>query len=236
MDSQMIELDRTALIGKGLHRECFLHPHDPSRCIKVVVAGSIDENRREARYYRRLTRRGISWEMLARFHGLVDTSLGEGAVFDLVRDHDKRVSQPLEHYLESEALTSEYHPALAGALAALKDYLLQNRIVTMTIKPKNILFQLETTHTGKLVVIDNVGNSDFIPLANFSATLARRKIRRKWRRFENGLRADYASNSALNSVLARPLPGMDIATLPRRPTKPPPPGRELLTRNPKNSD
>ena len=198
----MIELDKSALIGKGLHRECFVHPDNAARCIKIVVSGTIDENRREASYYGMLARRGISWEMLTRFHGLVDTNLGEGAIFDLVRDHDSRVSHTLEHYLESEALTAAHGPVLSQALRDLKNYLLQNRVVTMTIKPKNILFQRATANTGKLVIIDNVGNSDFIPLANYSAALARRKILRKWYRFQQSMAADYSSNKALASALA----------------------------------
>lgn len=197
----MLVLDRSSLIGKGLHRECYVHPEDPRRCIKVVVAGTHDENRREAGYYAMLRRRGISWDMLARFHGLVDTNLGEGAVFDLVRDHDGQVSATLEHYLRTVALTAAHAGVLARALPALKDYLLQNRVVTMTIKPKNILLQRLAAASGRLVLIDNVGNSDFIPLANYSAFLARRKILRKWQRFQQGLRRDYAHNEALQSVL-----------------------------------
>lgn len=183
----MIELDPTAPIGRGLHRECFVHPHNPGQCLKIVVAGSSDENRREAKYYAQLAGRGISWEMLTRFHGLVPTNLGEGAIFDLVRDHDGQVSQTLAHYLDSAQLASLHAPALARALAALQAYLLRNRIITMTLKAKNILFQRSSETDGKLVIVDNVGNSDFIPLADYSGFLARRKIRRKWRRFEQNL-------------------------------------------------
>jgi hypothetical protein len=197
----MIELDTRALIGKGLHRECFVHPEDPTRCIKIVVSGSGNENRREQSYYAELTSRGVSWEMLPRFYGLVPTNLGEGAVFDAVRDYDNRISFTLGHYLASEQLTSQHGPALRMALDQLKAYLLEYRIITMTLKTKNILFQLTGEETGKLVIIDNIGNSDFIPLANYSPRLARWKIQRKWRRFERSLRRDYADNKALAQAL-----------------------------------
>lgn len=197
----MIELDPRALIGKGLHRECFVHPENPARCIKIVVAGSGNENRREKAYYAELSRRGISWEMLPRFHGLVPTNLGEGAVFDAIRDYDNRISFTLGHYLASPLLTETHGPALRTALDNLRDYLLANRIITMTLKTKNILFQLTDADTGKLVIVDNIGNSDFIPLANYSARLARWKILRKWRRFELSLRRDYADNKALAMAL-----------------------------------
>ena len=197
----MIEIDTHALIGKGLHRECYVHPDDPARCVKVVVAGTIDENHREAAYYAQLARRGISWEMLPRFHGLEQTTLGEGAIFDLVRDHDGPVSHTLAHYLVSRQLTEQHTAALQAALVNLKNYLLENRIITMTLKPKNILFQQYTADNGRLVIVDNIGNSDFIPLANHSKWLAQWKIKRKWRRFEHDLRSAYRNNPAVGKLL-----------------------------------
>ena len=200
--NEMIEIDTHAMIGKGLHRECFVHPEDSNLCVKIVVAGKSDENRREASYYTRLDRRGVSWEMLPRFHGLVQTNLGEGAIFDLVRDYDGPVSHTLAHYLASKRLTAEHATVLRPALANLKSYLLQNRIITMTLKPKNILFQQYAAGEGRLVIVDNIGNSDFIPLANHSKWLARRKIQRKWRRFEANLRIiDWSGFSARDNAV-----------------------------------
>lgn len=197
----MLQLEPQALIGRGLHRECYVHPGQPQRCVKIVVAGNSDENRREARYYERLARRGISWEMLARFHGLVATSLGEGAVFDLVRDHDGQVSKTLDHYLETTERTLECAGALSGGLSDLRVYLLANSIVTMTLKTKNILYCRNDESSGKLVLVDNVGNSDFIPLTNYSAALARMKIARKWRRFERAMLEQYPDNTVIASLL-----------------------------------
>ena len=71
----------------------------------------------------------------------------------------------------------------------------------MTLKTKNILFQQDTRSSGKLVIVDNVGNSDFIPIANYSAVLARRKIRRKWLRFEADIHSQYSSNEALAKIM-----------------------------------
>lgn len=181
----MLDLSSSTLIGKGLHRECFQHPDDPAKCVKIVVAGNSDENRREAQYYGLLARRGISWEMLTCFYGLVETNCGTGAVFDLVRDCDGAVSRPLSDYLESvDEPPWGIEQQLGDALGALRSYLLENRIVTMTLKPKNIVYQREKVGEGRLVIVDNVGNSDFLPFTNYSAFLARQKIKRKWRRFE----------------------------------------------------
>jgi len=51
------------------------------------------------------------------------------------------------------------------------------------------------------VVIDNIGNSDFIPVCNYVDFMAVRKIRRKWQQFENLLVRDHTQNRALQHVL-----------------------------------
>ncbi len=193
----MISLDNAFLVGSGLHRRCYQHPEDENLCVKVVVAGNSDENRREARYYTQLAARDISWEMLARFHGLVETSLGEGAVFDLVRDYDGAISRPLSVYLDDPQLAGYCRSVLPQALPALKRYLLHNRVVTMTLKSKNMLLQLSGRDSGRLVIVDNVGNSDFIPLSHHIGWMGRAKIRRKWRRFKRDLCHQYPTHADL---------------------------------------
>ena len=193
----MLYLDKSTLVGRGLHRECYRHPEHRHRCVKVVVAGNSDENRREAKYYSRLAARGLSWEMLARFYGLVETNLGEGAVFDLVCDYDGTISKSLCEYLDHPEQEPALLAMLQRALPDLKRYLLENRVVTMTLKSKNMLLQRVDADVAKLVIVDNVGNSDFIPLSHYVAGFGRLKIRRKWRRFERDLRDRYPASEAI---------------------------------------
>jgi hypothetical protein len=50
----MIALSSETMIGKGLHRECFIHPDDDNKCIKVVVNGNQQETDREQSYLQSL--------------------------------------------------------------------------------------------------------------------------------------------------------------------------------------
>ena len=181
----MLTLKSSALIGRGLRRECYFHPDDENKCIKVVVAGDHKETRREQSYYRLLEKRNISWGMLARFYGNVDTNLGEGAVFDLIRDYNGEISKTLGYYFSAINETGRNDPYLDRALPVLKRYLLKWKIVTMSLKPQNIVYKKTRESKGFLVVIDNIGNSDFIPICNYVDWLAIRKIHRKWQRFED---------------------------------------------------
>lgn len=78
-----VELQEPLLIGRGTHRLCYQHPRDNSRCIKVLSRrpprrDQLRAVQRELDMYRRLQQRQIDWSMLARYHGPVETTRGEG--------------------------------------------------------------------------------------------------------------------------------------------------------------
>ena len=186
----MLKLESSALLGKGLRRECYFHPEDENKCIKIVVAGDHKETLREQSYYRLLEKRNIAWKMLARFYGNVETNLGEGAVFQLIRDYNGEVSKTLVHYFSAKNETDRNYQYLYQELLVLKQYLLKWKIVTISLKPQNIVYKKTNESEGFLVIIDNVGNSDFIPICNYIDWMATRKINRKWQRLEDLLAND----------------------------------------------
>jgi hypothetical protein len=182
---KMINLDPSGIIGKGYHRECYVHPENNNLCIKIVVLGDLKESQREQQYYRLLQNRNTPWEILPEFHGVVETNLGSGAVFDLIRDYDGNVSKTMVHYLTSAGKPDTSDPGLLEAIDLLKLSLYKHTIITMTLKPKNIVYKKLTPEKGRLIIIDNIGNSDFIPICNYNTFLARIKISRKWRKFKS---------------------------------------------------
>lgn len=135
----MVNIEKSGLVGTGHHRECYRHPENKDLCIKIVVSGNDKEHRRERKYYRRLEKRGGSWDMIPRYYGDIETNMGSGSVFDLVLDYDGATSKTLKHYLLSNKRTEANYSRLSNALDLLKDNLLQQQIITMTLKPKNIL-------------------------------------------------------------------------------------------------
>ena len=197
----MIMLEASRFVGKGLHRECYIHPENEQLCVKVVVAGDQSESRREQKYYKLLQRRQICWDILPRFHGLVDTNKGSGAIFDLIRDDNGEVSNTLEYYLSAEQLDSSENAGICQAITVFKSELYRQAIITMTLSPKNIIYKKTAAHAGRLVLIDNIGNSDFIPICNYIHYLAKKKISRKLLRFEQTVLKMCAHNKALHQRL-----------------------------------
>ena len=197
----MIILDATSFIGKGLHRECYIHPDDSNQCVKVVVHGDLSESKREQKYYKFLQKKNIRWDIVPRFHGLVETDKGSGAVFDLIRDFNGEVSKTLEYYLSSEQLDKKEIPGICEAIATFKRELHSQAIITMTLSPKNIMYKKTAGNEGCLVLIDNIGNSDFIPVCTYITYLAKKKIARKLLRFEQTALKMCAHNKALQKGL-----------------------------------
>ena len=197
----MLQIDKSTYIGKGRHRECYVHPEDPGKCIKIVVLGDQTENQREQAYYARLERRNISWSMLSRCFGDVQTDMGPGSVFELIRDYTGDVSKTMVHYLADADSHSGDTEAMLRSVAALKQYMLNEKIVTMTLQTKNILYQKSGPTEGKLVIVDGVGNSDYIPICNYVGLMALIKIKRRWRRFEAALLSQCKDNQAWRDIL-----------------------------------
>jgi hypothetical protein len=199
-----VQLGQADLIGKGYHRFCYHHPGNPDLCIKIPMTPDDEEHLREQAYYRRLLRRNVSFEMVAKFHGTIETNYGTGAVFDLIRDPDGRISKTLEAYLSSDSETRVNYSGLARAFAALKRYLVSEIIITRNLNVTNVLYKRRGPADGTLVIIDNIGNYDFIPICNYVDFLAVKKIMRKWRRFEKTLARTYPENPNLLRMLDHP--------------------------------
>lgn len=197
----MINLSPEMMIGKGLHRECFTHPENKALCIKVVTNGNQQETQREQSYYNLLKKRNISWEMLPEFHDNLETNMGNGAVFELIRDHDNSTSRTLEYYLNNDASIQENSDSIIQALQRLKRYLISQNIITMSIKPKNLLFKKDDDGQGTVYIVDNIGNSDLIKISSYNSYFGKKKILRKWLHFKNSLQKHYPNNSVILNII-----------------------------------
>ena len=181
----MIHLSETKPLGTGSHRKCYSHPTDPARCIKVVYnseSGGDKEIKRELGYYRHLSRRLQDWRGLPRYYGTVETDCGTGYVYDAILDFDGKPSVTMTEFAENCHYEEDFR-TLRQLLKALKTYLYENRIVTMTLKPQNILCQRISESEVVPVVCDNIGESTFLPVATWSAWFCHRKQERLWQRF-----------------------------------------------------
>ena len=188
----------------GGTRRCYVHPGDASRCVKVlrsdrtpearraVASGwrrfkwlrSFDDQRKETKAYQYLTRRGqLDYTHVPRFYGTVETDQGLGIVTALLRNWDGGYPKNLE-----ELLPGGMTDALEAAIDEFKRWLRRERFLTRDLLPHNIVAVADSPERFRLVVVDGIGNSEFIPLSHWFKCCARAKIERKIRKFDYRVR------------------------------------------------
>ena len=201
MDNEsVIDLSSGLEIGKGSSRTCFIDPRDENKCIKITHSINNKETVNEVKYYKILQKCGIVWDYLSKYYGSVNTTLGKGEVFDLIRDYDGVVSQTLSFYLQKDERTkSLQNPILL--LKNLKEYTIAQGIVVKDLNTKNMLYQKIDKNNARLIIIDGVANNDYLAFSKYISYFREKKIRRLWQRFESTLSQKYSFNKYFLSLL-----------------------------------
>lgn len=211
----MLELTKDLYIGSGCHQSVYMHPCNKNLCVKIltdtdpVIIKEEQRNRtRESSYLARVDSRTPGCPCLVHFVGIEDTNMGEGAVYTLVRDADGTISISLEDYLctllehknDFTLFTSEVND-LYSALVRFRINMLENKIVTRNIRPVNICVQKnENNCIENLVLIDDLGPTELIPITEYVSFLAISRVKRKWKKFISLLRS-YCDEKEFQEML-----------------------------------
>ena len=152
----MINLDGLQPFAEGGNRQCFIHPNNSYRCLKVSLEEqskkvkqnapwykklrsekSFDDNLREQKAYdQRALRKDNSdkWKHLAKWYGMVETSIGPASETELIRDNQNNIASTLETYLFSYGMTDE----IKIALDEFESWLRSSLVLTKNIIPHNV--------------------------------------------------------------------------------------------------
>lgn len=196
LDKQILQLDDTLLYGQGSHKKCFLHPHNKNLCIKIAYnEGGQKDLIREINYIDVLKRRHKDYSILPKYFGKVNTNLGTGYVFEIIRDYNNGRTQTLEDFITDLNLFSQNYSLIVRLLKELKEKLYKNEIITMVLFPENILFQKTDENTYRVRIVNDMGSAVLIPLEYHFKYFAHTKILRRWKMFLDVLRSSkYYSN------------------------------------------
>lgn len=198
----MESLDLAGLepFARGGCRLIYPDPRDPRCCIKVPVGGGgeaaerrsaagwlrwvhrrdyYDENHRQWREHRRYARRFRgSWPAhLAACHGFVRTAAGAGLVMERVANADGSAGLNLREHVRKHG----YDRGVRAALKDLRRFLLAHRVLLRDATAENIVLSRRSDGSLCAVIIDGLGNSEFIPVSHWIAPLGIRKVRSRWR-------------------------------------------------------
>lgn len=186
MKEKIVNLNDKLFVGSGYEREAYMHPDDSNRLIKVVRKDRKDkQTKREIRYLSRLKKRlpKDGWRHISHFYGTCMTNLGRGQVVELIRDFNGEISQNFQYYMDCDGLGT-----YKNELNELREHLLKYRIIfNYDMSPHNLMLRRVEEDKKELVLVDAIGDVVAIPILNISPHLVRKKINRRWERFEKKL-------------------------------------------------
>jgi len=195
----MLELKDDLKFAQGGRRYCYVHPDDPSKCIKVLKPrgdparrrqrspwykklrslASFDDNLRELAAFEKMSAHDSSiWEFFPKCYGMHSTNLGQGIVTDLVRDANGEISLTLREYIKQHGTSSDLLQALDRFYAKL----IEERVMTRDLLDHNLVVNMQSERMT-ILLIDGFGSSDF--LSGWIAKLLpqKQKVLRKVKRF-----------------------------------------------------
>ena len=192
----MIDLNGVQPFAEGGNRRCFIHPNNNYRCLKISLEEqskkvkqnapwykklrsekSFDDNLREQKAYRqRALRKDNSdkWKHLAKWYGMVKTSIGPASETELIRDNQNNIASTLEAYLFSYGMTDE----IKIALDEFESWLRSSLILTKNIIPHNVFLGYEGEKII-LKIIDGLGSKSYLPLTQVSDVFAKKYVERR---------------------------------------------------------
>jgi len=178
----IISLNDDLFLGEGMGRKCFINPKNKNLCIKVPSQRGKRSAQREINYFKRLHKRGKSFDMIADYRGDVETNFGRGNLYELVRDFDGQISKNLEYYwsLKNKHINSQ----MLQLIEDLRVYLKNEYILFSDLDMDNILIKKESDNGYKLIVIDGIGDNNQIPLLEYIKPLGMKRCARKWNLFK----------------------------------------------------
>ena len=159
----MITLNEELLIASGGIRNTYQHPQDSGICIKVdrnSEGSTAGTTVAEAHLFEKLMKqrdhRGFS--VISNYRGSIETNLGFGAMYDLIRDECTgypsrvllKVLQEEPDFIQTDRFKQ--------ALKMFRRDLIQEAVLCQDIRPWNICVQELTGGKLKLVLIDGVGH------------------------------------------------------------------------------
>jgi hypothetical protein len=186
--------------SSGGNRLCFVDPNNDSRCIKIArperapeikrAAKSFPGNMRSLAYfdenvsdmsvYKRIQQSvgDDAYALIPKCYGFVDTNLGLGLSFEMIKDCDKQISMTLKQYVWQYGLTVELNTVLEHFMEQWQKMGMPSRNLLL----HNIVVQQDDNAIQRLVVIDGLGWPDVVPFAYYFKFIARYKAKRKTKR------------------------------------------------------
>lgn len=183
----MILLKNIEPIAVSGPRACYLHPEDAGKVIKIVREKTFfrknDANWQEWRHYHYLLKQHGKLDFVNECYGFIETDLGEGLVWQCVRDDSGEISSTLTNIMKNPAGYDVGE--VARLLGRFCQLLIEKNIQLFDLNPLNMMIRISSDGSYQVVSADIKGryaNYEFIPLSTYIPFLSRKKLTRRCNR------------------------------------------------------
>lgn len=183
--SKKLNLTQDLFIAKGGERDCYTHPFDNTKVVKVLRKDVENRNQNDLdyKYFQFLKKKKVEITNITKCYDYVDTNFGKGLVFDKVLDFDGSISRSFLDFIMKEIVDKDIQDRL---VKELKEYIFKNNILFVDIGLYNILCCEYEKGKYKLVIVDGLGGRragiKFWLYLN-SKIFIRYKVIKAWNRF-----------------------------------------------------
>lgn len=192
----MIDIDETKKIADGKLRTIYVHPDDENKIVKIYKFKNPLERQRKAVWYKFVlplvkfdcNKRDLVEHSKARktgaiiakhicpYYGLEPTSRGIGLVGERICNQDGKTSQNVASCVKAKGICK-----LRSAIDELFYLLAENHILFRDAHSGNILVK-QNLDDFTLVIIEGLGEGNFVPYSTYSKMLNAKKLYRKKQR------------------------------------------------------
>ncbi len=175
--SKPIHLSEEDFIGRGIAKRVYRHPGDDGICVKFPNGKkrrAIHDIRREIKYLKK-HQENLPW--LSRYLGEVESNLGTGFMYELVRHEDGALASAI-----TAAEIDHHSEALLGKVKEMYFQLIAERAVVNDLRLANVFFRRKLDGGFDLILIDGFGNNNLIKIADYSSYFRVQKLNRKFKK------------------------------------------------------
>ena len=126
--------------------------------------------------------------LIPNYFGTIATNYGAGYLFEKIRDWDGSESESLSNYFAKNSNEKE----IGLLITNMYHIFLDKKALVSDVHPENILVQKKDSKFDvNLMLVDGIGNSDFIKICDYSDYFMKKKLIRKFTRLKERLGLTY---------------------------------------------
>ena len=188
---RVLTINEELFIGSGGHQATYIHPIDPTKCIKIPYIQDDGDVRKEMHYRQVCAKKLAKSRLVTEFFGTVDTNLGLGYVFERVFDYNGKTSRDMKKFLPKTRPDTETLHRIWTILLTFKSDFLRESIAIVDTDIENFMVQEPSRGVFRVRIVDNIGTPVLIPLVYWFDFAAAWKAKRYWNKIAEWLAENY---------------------------------------------